>query len=119
MENPIKNIRDYVSPHVFDGVRLLPDLHAKRIQARVNPALEWLFYVVKRNKRLWIVHGNGASVQFVYTPPDFVKLPSRSPLETLAKQMTACGRRDIEMIARFEFRYGPKHRQSRSSDSSL
>jgi hypothetical protein len=82
------------------------------VKSRVNPALGRLFYVAKRYKRLWICNGHGEGV---YTPPDFVKLPSREPLETLAKQFTACDRRDIEMIARFEFRYGPKNSQSRSA----
>jgi hypothetical protein len=69
--------------------------------------------VAKRHKRLWICNGHDKGV---HTPPDFVKLHSREPLEVLAEQFTACGRRDIEMIARFEYRYGPKNSGSRSAE---
>lgn len=62
------------------------------------------FVLVKKNKRLWI-EGDGLPV---YSPPDFVKLQSREPMQLLAQQFNRVGSRDINAIAAFETRYGPK-----------
>lgn len=70
------------------------------------PEMKNTFRVVKENKRLWIrCVENGENV---YTPPNFVVIPTRSALLELAYEMTRLGRRDIEAIARFETKYKRK-----------
>jgi hypothetical protein len=58
------------------------------------------FVVVKRHKRLWIVRLEDDLP--VYTPPDFVKLKSRVPLQQLARRFTEMQARDIGAITEFE-----------------
>lgn len=61
------------------------------------------YEVVKRHGRLHIeTIENGLSV---YTPPAFVRLPSRAPLKELAATFTALQRRDIAAISEFEGRW--------------
>lgn len=58
-------------------------------------------YVIKRNKRLWIVNDN----EDVYCLPDFLrnKLSSRKPLEDLAVALAATSIEDrILEIMKFE-----------------
>lgn len=58
------------------------------------------FVVVKRHKRLWIVRLEDDLS--IYTPPDFVKLQSRLPLQDLALRFTESRSRDIAAITEFE-----------------
>lgn len=53
--------------------------------------------VVKRNKRLWVIDRQGA---LVYTPPDFIRLQSREPLNALAADLE--WRPYIEAVMDFE-----------------
>ena len=62
------------------------------------------FQIVKAHKRLWIE----CDGEKVYTPPSFIRLPSREPLMNLARRMSDLGRRDIAAIAEFEARYNPR-----------
>lgn len=62
--------------------------------------------VVKRHKRLHIVVRENDRV--LYTPPDFVQLPNRAPLEDLARKFTELQRRDIDLITDLEYRYRKK-----------
>ena len=57
-----------------------------------------MYHVVKVNKKLHIAC-DGA---IVYTPPDFIRLSNRAPLEKLAERMNELGRRDIDAIIDFE-----------------
>jgi hypothetical protein len=65
-----------------------------------------MFAAVKRNKRLWII--DKETDQAVYTPPDFVQLPSREPMHKLASDLTEAGRRDINLIAAFEAEFSKR-----------
>jgi hypothetical protein len=56
--------------------------------------------VVKRNKRLEIRTLETDS--FLYTPPDFIHLHSRTSLQRLADTFMELGRRDIGAIMAFE-----------------
>ena len=53
--------------------------------------------VVKRHKRLCIVDDQD---QVVYTPPDFIRLTSRAPLQRLAEALDA--RPYIDAVMEFE-----------------
>ena len=64
--------------------------------------------VVKRHKRLHIeIMESG---KLLYTPPDFVKLHSREPLQALAEKFTRLQRRDVGLIAEFEYQHGANSR---------
>lgn len=60
--------------------------------------------VIKLYKRLHIVVVDTGAI--VYTPPDFVKLPSRAPLQALALAFSDSQHRDIDLIANFEHIWG-------------
>ena len=64
-------------------------------------------FVAKRHKRLWII--DKETDQAVYTPPDFVILPSRAPLHALALDLMRLGRRDINRIAAFEWEFSKRN----------
>jgi hypothetical protein len=64
-------------------------------------------FVAKRHKRLWII--DKETDQAVYTPPDFVSLPSRVPLHALAFDLMRLGRRDINRIAAFEWEFSKRN----------
>jgi hypothetical protein len=62
--------------------------------------------VVKDQKRLHIdILETGLRL---YTPPDFIKLPSREPLKELANNFTESQNRDISKIITFESTYTNK-----------
>ena len=63
--------------------------------------------VAKRHKRLWII--DKETDQAVYTPPDFVLLPSRVPMHALAFDLMRLGRRDISRIAAFEWEFSKRN----------
>ncbi|GAB9092437.1 hypothetical protein BDS110ZK1_16580 [Bradyrhizobium diazoefficiens] len=63
--------------------------------------------VAKRHKRLWII--DKETDQAVYTPPDFVVLPSRVPMHHLAFDLMRLGRRDINRIASFEWEFSKRN----------
>lgn len=64
------------------------------------------FVVVKRHKRLWIDRFEDSLP--VYTPPNFVKLHSREPLQALAARFADLHSRDINAIAAFESQYSQR-----------
>ena len=64
-------------------------------------------FVAKRHKRLWII--DRETDQAVYTPPDFVLLPSRVPMHALAFDLMRLGRRDINRIAAFEWEFSKRN----------
>jgi hypothetical protein len=66
-------------------------------------------FVAKRHSRLWIIDKD--TDQAVYTPPDFVILPSRVPLHALAFDLMRLGRRDINRIAAFEWEFSKRNVQ--------
>lgn len=66
-----------------------------------------MFLVVKRNKRLWII--DKEEDQAVYTPPDFLIIPSRVALHNLAFDLNRLGRRDINRIASFEWEFSKRN----------
>jgi hypothetical protein len=66
-----------------------------------------MFAAVKRNKRLWII--DKATDQAVYTPPDFVQVPSRVAMHNLAFDLNRLGRRDINRIAAFEWEFSKRN----------
>lgn len=69
---------------------------------------------VKVHKRLWLREVETGKL--VYTPPEWVRvrLPSRKPMEDLARQMTSGWgeclglRYDIRLITAFETKYNPR-----------
>jgi GNAT superfamily N-acetyltransferase len=61
---------------------------------------------VKQNKRLWIRCIETG--ELVYTPPNFIKLQSRDPMDELASKFTEIGSRDIGAIVVFQTKYGPR-----------
>ena len=63
-------------------------------------------FVAKR-QRLWII--DRETDQAVYTPPDFVKLPSRVAIHNLAFDLNRLGRRDINRIASFEWEFSERN----------
>ena len=64
-------------------------------------------FVAKRHKRLWIIDKD--TDQAVYTPPDFVILPSRVPMHHLAFDLMRLGHRDINLIAAFEWEFSKRN----------
>jgi hypothetical protein len=59
-----------------------------------------MYAVTKIHKRLYVVAvGTG---ERVYTPPSFVRPPSREPMWELARAFTAARSRDIGAIMAFE-----------------
>jgi hypothetical protein len=64
-------------------------------------------FVAKRHKRLWIIDKD--TDQAVYTPPDFLVLPSRVPLHHLAFDLMRLGCRDINRIAAFEREFSKRN----------
>jgi hypothetical protein len=56
--------------------------------------------IVKRSKRLQI--RTQENDQLLYTSPDFIRLPSRAPLQRLADRFAKAGRADILEIIEFE-----------------
>jgi len=72
-----------------------PYCHSPR--PRAPQALGWTHDVVKRHKRLHIVRRE--SGEMVYTPPDFIKLHSREPLQALARNLTAGADRITAVVA--------------------
>jgi hypothetical protein len=62
------------------------------------------FEVVKQNKRLWVRCVETG--ELIYTPPSFVKLQSREPLNDLVRSFNSTLSRDLDAIAAFEARYG-------------
>ena len=70
---------------------------------------------IKRNKRLWIVHDTETNVdglsqtttENIYTPPDFVVVPSRKEFEILADKFNSGGY-DINVIAEFESKFSKR-----------
>lgn len=65
------------------------------------------YSVIKRNKRLWI--RDEETNEAIYTPPDFVQINSRSPIQVLAAGFTKSGRRDINLIAQFEWDFSKRN----------
>jgi hypothetical protein len=63
-----------------------------------------MFTVVKRNKRMWIDQDGQPS----YTPPNFIRLSSRFPLQCLAAVLNAVEHRDINLIVEFEALYNSR-----------
>jgi hypothetical protein len=59
-----------------------------------------MYAVAKINQRLYIVAE--ATGERVYTPPTFVKLPSREPMWELARAFAVTRSRDIGAIMAFE-----------------
>jgi hypothetical protein len=64
-------------------------------------------FVAKRHKRLWII--DKETDQAVYTPPDFVILPSIVPMHALAFDLMRLGRIDINRIASFEWEFSKRN----------
>lgn len=64
-------------------------------------------FVAKRHKRLWII--DRQTNEAVYTPPDFVILPSRVPMLALAFDLMRLGGRDINRIASFEWEFSKRN----------
>jgi hypothetical protein len=64
-------------------------------------------FVAKRHKRLWIIDKD--TDQAVYTPPDFVILPSRVPMHHLAFDLMRLRHRDINRIAAFEWEFNKRN----------
>lgn len=62
-------------------------------------------HVVKRHKRLWIDDEDGNPV---YTPPDFIRLPSREPMRELAEKLQTMPY--IDAVMEFESRYAKPRR---------
>ena len=60
----------------------------------------WTYIVEKRHKRLQIIEME--TDKLVYSPPNFIRLHSREPLQRLAARFTELGRRDIGAIMAFE-----------------
>lgn len=71
---------------------------------------------VKKNKRLWIEEVKTG--KFVYTPPSWIKLQSRTPMQILAIQFCEKDGYDIQAVIDFEVLYGPKKRVPEGTLSS-
>lgn len=64
------------------------------------------FTVVKRDKRLFIVEVETG--QRVYSPPPFLRVPSRAVVHDLARAFTIKGERCVDAIIQFETRHSPR-----------
>jgi hypothetical protein len=64
-------------------------------------------FVAKRHKSLWII--DKETDQAVYTPPDFVILPSRVPMHGLAFDLMRLGSININRIAAFEWEFSKRN----------
>lgn len=69
----------------------------------VNPNTQERFFVVKEYKRLFLKDSEKGTLR--YTPPDHVRLPSRAPLQELARLSNEKGGIDIEDIIELEREY--------------